>query len=63
MSNPVHIIGFLSQWKIYLDELPQGPDAKNFAGKKLDQQVYEKAGTISINVAFKSDAEWIPDVE
>jgi len=37
-SNPVHIIGFLSQWKMYLDELP----ATNFSGKKLDPTVFEK---------------------
>ncbi|KIM84891.1 hypothetical protein PILCRDRAFT_817707 [Piloderma croceum F 1598] len=37
-TNPVHIIGFLSQWKKYLDELP----ATNFKGKKLDSTVFEK---------------------
>jgi hypothetical protein len=37
-TNPVHIIGFLSQWKMYLDELP----ATNFSGKKLDPTVFEK---------------------
>lgn len=38
ITNPVHIIGFLSQWKMYLDELP----ATNFSGKKLDLTVFEK---------------------
>ncbi|KAJ6611123.1 hypothetical protein B0H10DRAFT_2057618 [Mycena sp. CBHHK59/15] len=42
VTNPVHVIGFLSQWKVYLDELPRGHGAKNFAGKKLDATVYEK---------------------
>ncbi|KIY74285.1 ACN9-domain-containing protein [Cylindrobasidium torrendii FP15055 ss-10] len=43
IDNPLHIIGFLSQWKIYLDGLPRGPDAKfNFNGKKLDPQLLEK---------------------
>jgi len=37
-DNPVHIIGFLSQWKMYLEELP----ATNFRGKKLDSTVFEK---------------------
>ncbi|KAF7350116.1 Cyanate hydratase [Mycena venus] len=43
VTNPVHIIGFLSQWKAYLDYLPKGPDAKEFTGKKLDPTVYEKS--------------------
>ena len=37
-TNPVYIIGFLSQWKMYLDELP----STNFRGKKLDATVFEK---------------------
>jgi len=37
-TNPVHIIGFLSQWKMYLEELP----ATNFNGRKLDPTVFEK---------------------
>ena len=37
-NNPVHIIGFLSQWKMYLDELP----TTDFKGKKLDPTVFEK---------------------
>jgi hypothetical protein len=31
-------------WKVYLDQLPRGPDAKLFTGKKLDPTVFEKAG-------------------
>ncbi|KAH9838470.1 ACN9-domain-containing protein [Rhodofomes roseus] len=42
VANKVHIIGFLSQWKMYLDELPSGPDAERFSGKKLDPTVLEK---------------------
>lgn len=42
VTNPLHIIGFLSQWKMYLDELPRGPDAPPFLGKKLDRTVFEK---------------------
>ncbi|KAJ7021865.1 hypothetical protein C8F04DRAFT_972162 [Mycena alexandri] len=42
VTNPVYIIGFLSQWKVYLDSIPVGPDAKNFTGRKLDATVYEK---------------------
>ncbi|KAF8645867.1 hypothetical protein AX16_007525 [Volvariella volvacea WC 439] len=42
VTNPAHIIGFLSQWKMYLDQLPQGEDAKGFKGKRLDPTVFEK---------------------
>ncbi|RDB26363.1 Succinate dehydrogenase assembly factor 3, mitochondrial [Hypsizygus marmoreus] len=42
VTNPVHIIGFLSQWKMYLDQLPKGADAKSFSGKRLDPTVFEK---------------------
>ncbi|KAH7928099.1 ACN9-domain-containing protein [Leucogyrophana mollusca] len=40
VSNPVHVMGFLSQWKMYLDELPHDADSKSF--KKLDPTVFEK---------------------
>lgn len=43
ITNPVHIIGFLSQWKMYLDELP----ATNFTGKKLDPTVFEKVSLLT----------------
>ncbi|OCH94834.1 ACN9-domain-containing protein, partial [Obba rivulosa] len=42
IDNKVHIIGFLSQWKMYLDEIPTGPEAQHFRGKKLDPTVIEK---------------------
>jgi len=42
VTNPVYIMGFLSQWKQYLDELPSGSDAQGFSGKKLDATVFEK---------------------
>ena len=38
-DNPLHIIGFLSQWKMYLDELL---DRKgDWKGRKLDQEAFE----------------------
>jgi Complex1_LYR-like len=43
--NPAHIIGFLSQWKVYLDHIPVGPDAEQFRGKRLDPTVFEKVCT------------------
>lgn len=35
-------MGFLAQWKMYLDQLPAGPDAHAYRGKRLDPTVYEK---------------------
>ncbi|OAX41452.1 ACN9-domain-containing protein [Rhizopogon vinicolor AM-OR11-026] len=41
VTNPVHIMGFLTQWKMYLDQLPRDPsDSRNF--KKLDPTIFEK---------------------
>ena len=34
-------MGFLSQWKVYLDEMPQDPSVE-FRGKKLDAMSFEK---------------------
>jgi len=41
-SNPVHVMGFLSQWKMYLDELPRNPNTDSFAGKRLEPVLFEK---------------------
>ena len=40
VTNPVYVMGFLTQWKMYLDALPQDLGAKNF--RKLDPTVFEK---------------------
>jgi hypothetical protein len=43
VTNPGYIIGFLSQWKVYLDQIPPvGPEAQRFRGKKLDPTIVEK---------------------
>jgi hypothetical protein len=42
VTNPAYIIGFLSQWNIYLHQIPVGPDAQRFRGSKLDPTVFEK---------------------
>jgi hypothetical protein len=42
VTNPGYIIGFLSQWKVYLDQIPAGPEAQRFRGKKLDPTIFEK---------------------
>ncbi|OCF55800.1 acetate non-utilizing protein 9, mitochondrial [Kwoniella mangroviensis CBS 10435] len=43
-DNPLHIIAFLSQWKLYLDELQQssGQGREVWRGKKLDTDSFEK---------------------
>jgi hypothetical protein len=48
VTNPAHIIGFLSQWKMYLEELPQDADARGFSGKKLDPTAFEKVSNSKI---------------
>ncbi|KAF8344245.1 uncharacterized protein EI90DRAFT_3028947 [Cantharellus anzutake] len=40
-TNPVHIMGFLSQWKMYLDALAADPGG-TFRGKPLDPVLFEK---------------------
>ncbi|KAG5638107.1 hypothetical protein H0H81_001785 [Sphagnurus paluster] len=45
VNNPVHIIGFLSQWKMYLDQLPRDAEAQKFSGKRLDPTVFEKVSS------------------
>lgn len=41
VTNPTYIMGFLSQWKMYLDHMPENRTDK-FSGKKLDPTVFEK---------------------
>ncbi|EPQ53983.1 ACN9-domain-containing protein [Gloeophyllum trabeum ATCC 11539] len=66
VTNPVHIIGFLSQWKIYLDELPSGTDAQNFSGKKLDPQLMEKMSAEQLGQLYElmhaTKNVWNPNV-
>jgi hypothetical protein len=42
VTNPGYIIGFLSQWKVYLDQIPVEPGTQHFRGKKLDPTIFEK---------------------
>ncbi|KAJ3560095.1 hypothetical protein NP233_g11058 [Leucocoprinus birnbaumii] len=42
VTNPAHIIGFLSQWKIYLEQMPDREGGRFYRGKKLDPTVFEK---------------------
>ncbi|WWD16073.1 acetate non-utilizing protein 9, mitochondrial [Kwoniella shandongensis] len=48
-DNPLHIIGFLSQWKLYLDDLESSivqsdgtRRVQPWKGKKLDSEAFEK---------------------
>ncbi|KAG2017545.1 acetate non-utilizing protein 9 [Coprinopsis cinerea AmutBmut pab1-1] len=43
VTNSGHLLGFLSQWKRYLDEMPKGrEEAAGYRGKRLDPTVFEK---------------------
>ena len=45
-------MGFLTQWKMYLDELPTGPDARTYKGKKLDPTIFEKVAVTAFVVGI-----------
>jgi len=53
VTNPVHIIGFLSEWKIYLEALPASPDGGTFRGKKLEPRVFEKMSDEQIGQLYE----------
>ncbi|KAH9948714.1 ACN9-domain-containing protein [Amylocystis lapponica] len=53
ITNKVHIIGFLSQWKVYLDELPTGPEAQSFKGKRLDPMLVEKMSSEQLGQLYE----------
>lgn len=43
-DNPLHIIGFLSQWKLYLDEVEQSvrQPGQPFQGRQLKEDLFDK---------------------
>jgi len=42
-DNPVYVMGFLQEWKRYLDEIKsQSSRGDSFQGKKMDPTVFEK---------------------
>lgn len=41
VENPLQIVGFLTQWKLYLDEIEKQMDM-GYKGKQLDMQQFEK---------------------
>jgi Isd11-like NADH dehydrogenase complex accessory subunit len=55
VTNPGYIIGFLSQWKVYLDQIPVGPEVQRFRGKKLDPTVFEKVRSKLYNTSGSAD--------
>ncbi|KAF8526205.1 hypothetical protein BU17DRAFT_82971 [Hysterangium stoloniferum] len=52
-NNPLHIIGFLSQWKMYLEALPTSKGSGTFTGKKLDTAVFEKMSAEQIGQLYE----------
>lgn len=38
-------MGFLTQWKMYLDQLPAGPDGNAYRGEKLNSTIFERVST------------------
>ncbi|KAH7339938.1 ACN9-domain-containing protein [Rhizoctonia solani] len=57
IDNPVHIIGFLSQWKLYLDQLEQQANSaggfERFTGRRMDPTVFEKMSTEQIGQMYE----------
>lgn len=57
IDNPLHIIGFLTQWKLYLDALETEKGVPtSFRGKRLDMEQFEKVGRSCVWPAAKEEA-------
>lgn len=41
VTNPAYIVGFLSQWKVYLEEL-EDKGSEGFKGRRLDPELFQK---------------------
>lgn len=52
-SNPLHIIGFLKEWKIYLDTIRGTENPEQFRGKKLDAELFEKMSDDQIQQLYE----------
>jgi hypothetical protein len=57
-DNPLHIIGFLSQWKVYLDQLDatrieQGGKVTEWKGGKLDMEAFEKMSNEQVGQLYE----------
>ncbi|KAB5590043.1 Vegetative incompatibility protein HET-E-1 [Ceratobasidium theobromae] len=56
IDNPIHIIGFLSQWKMYLDQLEEQANSggiERFKGRRLDPTVFEKMSAEQIGQLYE----------
>ncbi|CAE6489970.1 unnamed protein product [Rhizoctonia solani] len=57
IDNPVHIIGFLSQWKMYLDQMEQQANSaggfERFTGRRMDPTVFEKMSSEQIGQLYE----------
>ena len=54
-DNPVHVMGFLLEWKRYLDEIEsQYPGGRPFRGKLMDAIAFEKVRCLDIVIACLS---------
>ncbi|QRV79724.1 Complex 1 protein (LYR family) [Ceratobasidium sp. AG-Ba] len=55
VDNPVHIIGFLSQWKLYLDQLESvsPEESQKFRGRKMDPTVFEQLSSEQIGQMYE----------
>ncbi|KAJ3787179.1 hypothetical protein GGU11DRAFT_688165 [Lentinula aff. detonsa] len=53
VTNPVHIIGFLSQWKLYLEALPAAKDGQTFSGQRLDTSLLEKMSSEQLGQLYE----------
>lgn len=42
VTNPLYIVGFCSQWKMYLDTLLADDDPLNHRGQRLDPDLLDK---------------------
>ncbi|KAF8321713.1 ACN9-domain-containing protein [Clavulina sp. PMI_390] len=51
-TNPLHIIGFLSQWKLYLEEVSSFGGGE-FRGRKLDAGLFEKMSDEQIGQLYE----------
>ena len=56
VTNPAHIIGFLSQWKMYLEQMPDREGGKYYKGKKIDTTIIEK---VHVNASW---TEWTTNI-
>ncbi|KAH9819974.1 hypothetical protein DFH28DRAFT_885877 [Melampsora americana] len=56
IDNPIHIIGFLGQWKIYLDTLASQSNGGNLGekvGRQLSEEILEKLSSEQIGQLFE----------